>query len=129
MLSAAYRLRRSADFAAVLRRGRRPNGAGLVVVHALAGDLGSAQVRFGLIVSKAVGNSVMRHRVSRRLRALLADRIDAFGLSVDVVVRALPPAAQATSAQLGAAIDGAVRKLGVPRRGPTLQQRRLSGAQ
>lgn len=98
-------------------------------MHALRGDSDTGALRFGLVVSKAVGNSVLRHRVSRRMRALLADRVDAFGPGVDVVVRALPAAAQADSAQLGAAVDAAVRALAAPRRGRRLQSRQLSDAQ
>lgn len=52
----------------------------------------SPPTRVGFVVSKAVGNSVTRHRVQRRLRhlvvPLVAQRDD-----VHVVVRALPPAA------------------------------------
>lgn len=119
MLSATRRLRRSGDFSAVLRRGQRAGGDGLLVVHVLRiQDIPPTATRFGLVVSKAVGNSVVRHRVSRRLRALLADRLAVFESSTDVVVRALPPAGGASSVQLGAALDKAIRKLATPRRRP-----------
>jgi ribonuclease P protein component len=78
--------------------------------------------RAGLVVSKAVGGSVVRHRVSRRLRHLLAPRLGALPAGAMVVVRALPPAADATSAELGDDLDaglrGVLRKLvpgGAPR--------------
>ncbi len=64
--------------------------------------------RFGLVVGRGVGNSVVRHRVSRRLRALLAQRLDRVPPGADVVVRARPEAASATSAQLGADLDSAL---------------------
>lgn len=115
MLPTAHRLRRSGDFSAVLRRGQRAGGDGLLVVHVLRIADRVDRTRFGLVVSKAVGNSVVRHRVSRRSRALLADRIALFEPGMDVVVRALPPAGNASSAQLGAALDKAVRKLATPR--------------
>lgn len=61
-----------------------------------------APARFGFVVAKAVGGAVQRNLVKRRLRAIGAERI-ADGLSgVDVVVRALPGAAQTPYAQLRA---------------------------
>lgn len=111
MLPAAARLRRSDDFRAVIRRGRR-SGKSRLVVHALAGhqpDLCCARV--GFVVSKAVGNSVVRHRVTRRLRHLVADRLGSLPPDSAVVVRALPRAAAASSAELGTDLDGALRRL------------------
>lgn len=67
--------------------------------------------RFGFIVSKAVGNAVVRHRTSRRLRhvcaALTAQLPDRF----DVVVRALPAAAKATSEELMRDVQRALQRL------------------
>lgn len=56
--------------------------------------------RFGLVVSKAVGNAVTRHAVSRKLRHVVAAGVDTLPRELDVVVRALPAAASATSAEL-----------------------------
>jgi ribonuclease P protein component len=67
--------------------------------------------RVGFVVSKAVGNSVVRHRVSRRLRHLMADRIGTLPTSYTLVVRALPSSAGASSSELGADLDGALRRL------------------
>jgi len=76
--------------------------------------------RAGLVVSKAVGGSVVRHRVSRRLRHLLAPRLGELPPGAMVVVRALPPAAEATSSELAADLDtgllGVLRKAGGTRR-------------
>jgi ribonuclease P protein component len=77
--------------------------------------------RAGLVVSKAVGGSVVRHRVSRRLRHLLAPRLGELPAGSMLVVRALPPSADATSAELGDDLDaglrGVLRKAGATRRG------------
>ncbi len=58
---------------------------------------------------------MVRHRVARRLRHLLASRMTGLPAGARVVVRALPPAATATSAELGIDLDaglrGALRKV------------------
>ena len=56
--------------------------------------------RAGFVVGKAVGNSVVRHRVTRRLRAVVRDELHRLPPSADLVVRARPEAATATSALL-----------------------------
>ncbi|RZS37596.1 ribonuclease P protein component [Herbihabitans rhizosphaerae] len=65
------------------------------------------------MVSKAVGNAVVRHRVSRRLRHLMRDRLGTLPAGAALVVRALPPSATASSRQLGKDIDAALRRLGL----------------
>lgn len=67
--------------------------------------------RVGFVVSKAVGNSVVRHRVARRLRHLFRDRLGTVRPGCTLVVRALPSAAAAASADLGSDIDSALRRL------------------
>lgn len=63
----------------------------------------------GFVVSKAVGNAVARNRVKRRLRALVAERLDALPASTSLVVRAQAAAADADYQRLGADLDGALR--------------------
>ncbi|OZM72682.1 ribonuclease P protein component [Amycolatopsis antarctica] len=112
MLPADERLRRSEDFRTVIRGGARA-GRRRLVVHLLAASTGNPAVsRAGFVVSKAVGNSVVRHRVSRRLRHLVADRLGTLPPGSSLVIRALPPAATASSAELGSDLDVALRRLG-----------------
>lgn len=60
-----------------------------MVVHANSTDARAGQPpRVGFVVSKAVGNAVVRNRTKRVLRALMSDRIDRLPDGVDVVVRA-----------------------------------------
>lgn len=105
MLPAAHRLRASREFTQVLRRGRRA-GRPTLTVSLLAAQEGPA--RAGLVVSKAVGGSVVRHQVSRRLRHLLRDRLSVLPPGARLVVRATPAAGSATSAALGSDLDRAL---------------------
>lgn len=130
MLSAAKRLRSSKEFADAVRTGRRV-GRGTVVVHLktstdakpgsppLPGFVASTPAgvfsptepsvsRAGFVVSKAVGGAVVRNKVKRRLRHLVAARLDAYPPGTDLVVRALPSAASASYAQLAADLDAAL---------------------
>lgn len=69
--------------------------------------------RFGLIVSKAVGSAVVRHRVARRLRHMCATIVDELPADTDIVIRALPGAATADQAELARQVRSGLRKLGL----------------
>jgi ribonuclease P protein component len=132
VLAAAQRLRRSADFAAAVRGGRRA-GRGAVVVHLavpVTADPStttspepvrdnsaeqSVPSRAGFVVSKAVGNAVTRNRVRRRLRALVRERLAALPAGSTLVVRALPAAAQASYPRLATDLDAAIAVARSPR--------------
>jgi ribonuclease P protein component len=118
VLSAKSRLTDRDDFSTVVRHGRR-SGRTLVVMHVLLPDatdggstvdaavVGRSQV--GFVVSKAVGGSVVRHRVARRLRHLMRERLVDAPEGSRIVVRALPASANADSTTLGADLDRALR--------------------
>nr|WP_206030805.1 ribonuclease P protein component [Rhodococcus sp. B10] len=111
-----HRLHRSADFSRVMRRGRRMGRQDLVV-HAFARDDENTVVspgasRFGLIVSKAVGPAVTRHRVARRLRHICAEVMLEVPATSDVVIRALPGAADLSSSDLQRQVRSGLKKLG-----------------
>src|SRR3546814_8604027 len=88
-----------------------------LVVHAFDREQVEALVvtnhgpRFGLIVSKAVGPAVIRHRVARRLRHICADFVGQVSPETDVVIRALPGAATASSAELAKQLRGGLTKM------------------
>ena len=119
MLPAGHRLRHRADFSAAVRGSAgAPGGPSgvrlgsrLIVVHANTTDARAGHPpRVGFVVSKAVGGAVVRNRTKRRLRALMAARLDRIPAAVDVVVRANPVAAQASSSELAADLDSLVGK-------------------
>ncbi|MQW77065.1 ribonuclease P protein component [Nocardioides sp. dk4132] len=109
MLTRPHRLTDGDLFRAASRRGRRA-GTRTLVVHLLlevdsSTDADPGVPRVGFVVSKAVGNSVVRSRVKRRLRHQARERLSSLPGSAVLVVRALPAAAQASSAQLAADLD------------------------
>ena len=99
MLPAGARLRTAGDFAAVVKGGRRA-GTKRLVVHVLATQQ-PVPARAGFVVSAKVGNSVVRHRVTRRLRPLVREQLGWLPAGTALVIRALPSAATATSVELG----------------------------
>lgn len=110
MLPKANRVVRAADFRSTVRRGRRVRTPS-AVFYRLATEP-NRPLRFGFVVSKEVGTAVDRNRLRRRWRALGRHYVDAGRCGEDVVVRALPGAAQrdwgSLSADMRAAIDSPV---------------------
>jgi ribonuclease P protein component len=107
VLPAQARLRRRPEFTAVVRSGRRV-GRPTMVLHYLAerparasdGDGPATGPRAGFVVGRTVGNSVVRHRVTRRLRAVVLGELHRLPPTADLVVRARPDAAEASSERL-----------------------------
>jgi ribonuclease P protein component len=101
VLPAAHRLTDGETFRRAVRRGRRAGSTTLVAHLALVDGPGPA--RIGFVVSRAVGNAVVRNRVKRRLRHLAGEHLAALqelpGAAV-LVVRAQPAAARASHAEL-----------------------------
>jgi ribonuclease P protein component len=139
VLPARHRLRTATDFSATLRGAgaARSGGRLLVVAGRYATPVGAADAddasgasgvaddhtadrpaRVGFVVSKAVGGAVIRNRTKRVLRHLVVARLNRIPPGCDVVVRANPAAAGASTAELAAeldrALDTVVRRLGSP---------------
>jgi ribonuclease P protein component len=100
-------MRSGSDFTAAVRGGRRA-GRRTLVVH-LSRARSEAPTRVGFVVSKAVGNAVVRNRVKRQLRHLARERISTLPAGSLVVVRANPAAAEATT--LATDLDSALATL------------------
>ncbi len=123
------RVTRPAEFTAVLRTGRRA-GTRHLALHLLSAppavqpsavptaaadgsivDTRSVRpARAGFVVSSAVGNSVVRHRVTRRLREQVRPLLAELPPGCAVVVRAFPSAATATSDDLARDLRSALRR-------------------
>jgi len=122
VLATRNRLRTSTDFSTTVRSGVR-NGRRNVVLYtaAIAADEPS---RIGFIVSKSVGNAVVRNLVKRRLREAAAASLREHGKGLAIVVRALPASATASWDQLlldyNAALGSTLNRLaGRPRAAAT----------
>jgi ribonuclease P protein component len=81
------------------------------VIHQLRDAHDGAPAVVGFVVSKAVGGSVVRHRVTRQLRHLVAARLATLPAGSATVVRALPDAAGASSTALDADLGSALERL------------------
>ena len=103
-------MRQARDFTRTLRRGRRAGGQ-FVVVHIAATPSTREPTKIGFIVNKQVGNSVVRHQVTRRLRAAMSGRLPDWPAGLLIVVRALPSAAAASTPQLAGDVDAALAGL------------------
>lgn len=134
MLPREHRLTSGRDFRSVSRRGARVGGRFVVVSLSLelmcpetmcpetkipaTCSSSSAAWRCGFIVSKKVGNAVVRHRTARRLRHIAAERVPhrvvpetapsvegKSMFSASIVVRALPSITDAETAEVADDFD------------------------
>ncbi|WP_062070503.1 ribonuclease P protein component [Demequina sediminicola] len=96
----------AADFQSVMRRGTK-SGRSTVVVYIK--QTGNASSMAGFAVSKAVGGAVIRNRVKRRLRAIMATLLPTLPQGTSVVVRALPASASVDYQGLYSDVHGALR--------------------
>ncbi len=99
------------DFRAIVRRGGRVSGEATICY--VRSQAGSAPVRFGFIVGRGVGNAVRRNLVRRRLRAAGRELLNSIRPGTDIVVRALPAAADSSWTQLRAELQYALEAKGV----------------
>ena len=105
MLPAESRMRHSAEFKLAVRRGTRA-GRPLLTGYLLVREDGEGQAPLvGFVVSKAVGNAVVRNKVRRRLRSVMRGYLPALPGGSLLVVRAHPQAAAARQADLAAELD------------------------
>ena len=90
MLPRENRLRAPADFRTAFRTGVK--GTSSHVLAHVARTRESHAPRVGFVVSKAVGNAVVRNRVKRRARAWAAGQLKDLRTGDLLVIRALPAA-------------------------------------
>ncbi len=105
-------LRRRADFEAI-GRGGSARSTRLLVLRTLRTD--RSETRVGFSTPRTLGGAVHRNRVRRRLRELVRTRLEGIDPGWDLLLIARPAAAEATHAELGAALDALVAQTGIGR--------------
>jgi ribonuclease P protein component len=108
VLAKANRITSADDYRVIVRRGAKVAGAH--TVSYLRSRESGTDARFGFIVSKKVGTAVRRNLVRRRLKAACHEAVANGVQGVDVVVRALPSAADATWPELRAEVLDALAR-------------------
>ncbi|MBN4927481.1 ribonuclease P protein component [Hoyosella rhizosphaerae] len=121
VLPQSQRLRSHHEFSLVLRSGKKVRQRCFVVYFLSHPATGHSPddapfvrwggPRFGLIVNKALGSAVDRHRVSRQLRHAILYVSDDVNSDVDVVIRAFPSARQASTSELAAQLQRALHQV------------------
>ena len=94
-------LKKNRDFKIVYSKGRSYANR-LLVMYVL--NNGSDTNRYGISVSKKVGNSVVRHHVTRLLRESYRLHEDVFNSGLDIVVIARASAKNATYKEIASAL-------------------------
>lgn len=92
-----------------MRLGRKATTDHLVVY--LNEEPNSNPTRFGLVVSKAVGNAVQRNLVKRRARSAIASRIGLVQPGSTLILRALPGISEISWQSFCSELDIALTKL------------------
>lgn len=108
-LGAGDRLRRRADFLRCYRKGRRRSGRYLRLHFDPSPE---GRPRVGTTISRKVGNSVVRHRVKRRLREIYRRWPRRSELPpLDIVIHVHPNAATASHAELASDLERLLAEL------------------
>ena len=111
MLGRTHRVTRADDFRTTVRKGFRSAQPHAVVYRQRSS--GAHPPRFGVIVSKRVGNAVVRNRVRRRVQAVCAVAIETIPVPVGetIVIRVLPGAGDVGWDILRSEIDAGLRRV------------------
>ena len=107
MYWSSHRLRTGDEFRAVTRGGAR-SARSHVVVHLTLLTQGEEAPRVGFVVSKRIGNAVVRNRVTRRLREIVRPHLATLPPGSAIVLRALPGIDEQPFAALRADVDSAL---------------------
>ncbi|PWH05954.1 ribonuclease P protein component [Brachybacterium endophyticum] len=102
-----HRLHTAQQFRTASRRGVRA-ARSHVVAHLVLRTEGPQEARVGFVVSTKVGNSVIRHRVTRRLREITRAHLAEIPESSDLVLRTLPGIQDVPFAELEEQVVGAL---------------------
>jgi len=110
VLSARNRMTRSAEFDVTVKHGTRAVQPDLVIYARRGNEDDAEPPKVGLIISRAVGSAVQRHRLARRLRHVARRVVDGLDRSEQVVIRALPSSRDIGSARLEEELRAGLRR-------------------
>jgi ribonuclease P protein component len=102
-----HRLHTAQQFRTATRRGARA-ARSHVVAHLVLRTEEPQEARVGFVVSTKVGNSVVRHRVTRRLREIVRSHLSEIPERSDLVLRTLPGVQDVPFAELEEQVVGAI---------------------
>ena len=106
-------LKKQEDFKRCYRKGRSYGNRTLVLyVYERQGEENETS-RLGISVSKKVGNSVVRHRVTRRIRESYRRNESRFNSGLDMIVVARILTAQADFHEIESALLALMKKAGI----------------
>ncbi|HEY7600482.1 MAG TPA: ribonuclease P protein component [Candidatus Limnocylindrales bacterium] len=98
------------DFAALQAAGRSRSHPLLALRYR---PNGAARTRFGISTGRRIGGAVVRNRVRRRLRTVLRQIAASLPAGWDILLVCRPPAATASQAELGAALERLLAQAGI----------------
>ena len=102
---------RSTDFGETVKHGTRAVQPDLVIYRRRDDGTTGDAAKVGLIISRAVGSAVQRHRLARRLRHVARRLVDGMQRSEQVVIRALPSSRDVGSARLEEELRAGLRRI------------------
>jgi ribonuclease P protein component len=113
-LTPRERIRRKKDFLVLYKKGSRYRDRYFNLVY-LANE--SSFSRVGVVVSRKVGNAVLRNKIKRWLRTLFRRNKDVFRTPLDILIIATREMGEATWTELQARYLSAVKK--ISQKGPS----------
>jgi ribonuclease P protein component len=93
-----FRIKKNEEFQEVFKKGKSVANRQFVVYFSRRSD--RANFRYGLSVSKKVGNSVTRNQIKRYLRQTLLELSDQLHKDVELIIIARKPAATMSFAEV-----------------------------
>ena len=109
MLPKKNRLTSTKDFQNVTKTGVRVY-SDVAVIYALANPTSQKNSEIGLIVSKVVGNSVVRHKVSRQIRNVVKEILQTIPGNIQIVIRALPAITEKDFSEINKILSESINK-------------------
>lgn len=107
MLAKGHRINQGRDFRNIYKNGKRIPGRYILVFFRPGEEETS---RIGFVVSKKVGNAVIRNRAKRRLRSLLHDIMPGINRPYDIVINARPSIKASSTEELQQDIMQALKR-------------------